>query len=596
MNLIQELLKQQLVSKEKSAELENKVEKSGDTQEEVILKEKIMPEDDLFNLKAKVLNLPFFKINKDQEIPLDILELISEEAVVNYKMIPLFKKGNAIGVGMVYPEDISAQNALRFLSNKGSFSYNVHVITLNDLNDVLKQYSALKRETKRALTEFSKEKSEILVALAQGSSSVDVSGEAPIIKMVLVILRHAIEGNASDIHIEPGREKLNVRFRQDGVLHLSLFLPLNVHSSIVSRIKILANLKIDENRIPQDGRFSAKINNKDIDFRVATLPTLYGEKVEIRILDPAEGLKSFDKIGLVGKNFELVQEAIKRPYGLVIASGPTGSGKTTTLYAILRILNQESVNIVTIEDPIEYSIDGVNQSQVKPEIGYSFSEGLRQILRQDPNIIMVGEIRDEETAGLATHAALTGHVVLSTLHTNSAVGVIPRLIDMGVRPFLIPSTLRIAISQRLIRTLCENCKKKVKAPLKVKDYIMKNLETLPANIKKEFRVSGEIFIYEANGCQECNFKGYRGRIGLFEVLSMTDGLSEIILKNPVESLIFKAAQKEGMLTMFQGGIAKVLAGETTIDEISRVTEEKWNATPIYEYHPNDTNIYSYISV
>ncbi|OGZ69156.1 MAG: hypothetical protein A3D35_02995 [Candidatus Staskawiczbacteria bacterium RIFCSPHIGHO2_02_FULL_34_9] len=574
MNLIQELLKQQLVSKEKSAELEDKVEKSGDTQEEVILKEKIMPEDDLFNLKAKVLNLPFFKINKDQEIPLDILELISEEAVVNYKMIPLFKKGNAIGVGMVYPEDISAQNALRFLSNKGSFSYNVHVITLNDLNDVLKQYSALKRETKRALTEFSKEKSEILVALAQGSSSVDVSGEAPIIKMVLVILRHAIEGNASDIHIEPGREKLNVRFRQDGVLHLSLFLPLNVHSSIVSRIKILANLKIDENRIPQDGRFSAKINNKDIDFRVATLPTLYGEKVEIRILDPAEGLKSFDKIGLVGKNFELVQEAIKRPYGLVIASGPTGSGKTTTLYAILRILNQESVNIVTIEDPIEYSIDGVNQSQVKPEIGYSFSEGLRQILRQDPNIIMVGEIRDEETAGLATHAALTGHVVLSTLHTNSAVGVIPRLIDMGVRPFLIPSTLRIAISQRLIRTLCENCKKKVKAPLKVKDYIMKNLETLPANIKKEFRVSGEIFIYEANGCQECNFKGYRGRIGLFEVLSMTDGLSEIILKNPVESLIFKAAQKEGMLTMFQGGIAKVLAGETTIDEISRVTEEK----------------------
>src|SRR3989338_1150290 len=350
MNLIQELLKQQLVSKEKSAELEDKVEKSGDTQEEVILKEKIMPEDDLFNLKAKVLNLPFFKINKDQEIPLDILELISEEAVVNYKMIPLFKKGNAIGVGMVYPEDISAQNALRFLSNKGSFSYNVHVITLNDLNDVLKQYSALKRETKRALTEFSKEKSEILVALAQGSSSVDVSGEAPIIKMVLVILRHAIEGNASDIHIEPGREKLNVRFRQDGILHLSLFLPLNVHSSIVSRIKILANLKIDESRIPQDGRFSATINNKDIDFRVATLPTLYGEKVEIRVLDPTEGLKSFDKMGLSGRNYELVKSAIKEPYGLIISSGPTGSGKTTTLYALLQVLNQESVNIVTIEE------------------------------------------------------------------------------------------------------------------------------------------------------------------------------------------------------------------------------------------------------
>ncbi len=574
MNLIQELLKQQLITQDKAADLESKVQKSGETEEEVILKNRILPEEDLFSLKAKMLNIPFFKVNKDEEIPLDVLELISEEAAVNYKMISLFKKGNTIGVGMVYPENISAQNALRFLSNKGNFNYEIHVITIDDLNGVLKQYSALKRETKRALTEFSKEKSEILIALAKGSSSVEMTGEAPIIKMVLVILRHAIEGNASDIHIEPGREKLNVRFRQDGVLHLSLFLPLNVHSSIVSRIKILANLKIDENRIPQDGRFSAKINNKDIDFRVATLPTLYGEKVEIRILDPTEGLKSFDKIGLVGRNFELVKEAIKRPYGLVIASGPTGSGKTTTLYAILRILNQESVNIVTIEDPIEYSIDGINQSQVKPEIGYSFAEGLRQILRQDPNIIMVGEVRDEETASLVTHSALTGHIVLSTLHTNSAVGVVPRLIDMGVRPFLIPSTLRIAISQRLIRTLCQNCKKKVKAPDKVKDYIIKNLETLPANVKKEFKVSGEIFIYEANGCQECSFKGYRGRTGLFEVLSMTEKLSEIILKNPVESLIFKTAQKEGMLTMFQEGITKVLAGETTIDEISRVTEEK----------------------
>lgn len=574
MKLIQELLKQQIINSQKAAELEDQAQKSQEPEEELLLRAKILPEEDLFKLKAKLLNLPFFKLNKDEEIPLDVLELISEEAAINYKMIPLFKKGNIIGVGMVYPEDISAQNALRFLSNKANFSYETNVITMADLNGVLKQHSALKRETKRALTEYSKEKSEILIALAKGSTSVEMTGEAPIIKMVLVILRHAIEGNASDIHIEPGREKLNIRFRQDGVLHLSLFLPLNVHSSIVSRIKILANLKIDENRVPQDGRFSAKIANKDIDFRVATLPTLYGEKVEIRILDPAEGLKSFDKIGLIGKNFELVKEAINKPYGLVIASGPTGSGKTTSLYAILRLLNNESVNIVTIEDPIEYSIDGINQSQVRPEIGYTFAEGLRQILRQDPNIIMVGEVRDEETASLVIHSALTGHVVLSTLHTNSAVGVIPRLIDMGIRPFLIPSTLRIAISQRLIRTLCENCKKKVRASDKVRDYILKNLETLPANIKKEFNISGEIFIYEANGCQECSFKGYKGRTGLFEVLSMTDELSDVILKNPVENLIFKAAQKGGMLTMFQGGIAKVLAGETTIDEITRATEEK----------------------
>src|SRR3989338_6191799 len=392
--------------------------------------------------------------------------------------------------------------------------------------------------------------------------------------MVMVILRHAIEGNASDIHIEPNRERLNIRFRQDGLLHLSLFLPLSVHLSIVSRIKILANLKIDENRLPQDGRFSSKINNKDIDFRVSTLPTLHGEKVEIRVLNPQQGLKSFDTMGLEGRNFELVQEAIKKPYGLILSSGPTGSGKTTTLYALLRILNQEGVNIVTIEDPIEYAIDGINKSQVKPEIGYTFSEGLRQILRQDPNVIMVGEIRDEETANLAIHSALTGHVVLSTLHTNSAVGVIPRLIDMGIKPFLIPSTLRIAISQRLIRTLCERCKKKVRVSDKLKSYIMETLKNMPAQIRQEISIPNQLHVYGANGCEACNFKGYKGRAGLYEVLSMTDELAEIILKAPSEAVILKTAQKQGMLTMAQEGIIKVLAGETSIDEIARVTEEK----------------------
>jgi type IV pilus assembly protein PilB len=468
-----------------------------------------------------------------------------------------------------------AQNALRFFSQKENFTYEIYLITFSDLENVLKQHSNLKRETKKALEQLSKEKSDILIALTQGSSPTKMTEDAPIVKMVLVILRHAIEGNASDIHIEPTKEKLNVRFRQDGVLHLSLFLPLNVHLAIVSRIKILANLKIDENRIPQDGRFSARISNKDIDFRVATFPTLYGEKVEIRVLDPTEGIKSFDKMGLRGRNLELIENAIKKPYGLIISSGPTGSGKTTTLYAFLGVLNKESVNIVTIEDPIEYSIDGVNQSQVKPEIGYSFAEGLRQILRQDPNIIMVGEIRDEETASLVTHSALTGHIVLTTLHTNSAVGTIPRLIDMGIKPFLIPSTLRIAISQRLIRTLCEKCKKKVKINEKVRNYILKLLESLPEPVKKENKIPEPLlYIYEANGCEACNFKGYKGRTGIFEVLSMTNEIADIILKNPVESLILKTAQKQGMLTMAQEGILKVIAGETTIDEITRATTEE----------------------
>ncbi len=574
MKIIQELYNTNIINEQKKNELQIEVEKTGKTEEEVILKNRIINENSLFELKSKVIKIPLLKPTT-QEIPLDILELISEEAAINYKIAPLFKKDNVIGVGMVYPENTLAQNALRFLSRQENFTYEVYLITFSDLDSILRQHSNLKRETKKALEQLGKEKNEILVALAQGSNSVKISEEAPIIKMVLVILRHAIEGRASDIHIEPTREKLNIRFRQDGILHLSLFLPLNVHLAIASRIKILANLKIDESRVPQDGRFSAKIGSKDIDFRVATFPTLYGEKVELRILDPSEGLKSFDKMGLSGRNLELIQSAIKKPYGLIMSSGPTGSGKTTTLYAFLTVLNKESVNIVTIEDPIEYSIDGVNQSQVKPEIGYTFSEGLRQILRQDPNIIMVGEIRDEETANLAIHSALTGHVVLSTIHTNSAVGVIPRLIDMGIRPFLIPSTLRIAISQRLIRTLCESCKKKVKINEKVKSYIMKSLSTLPEFVRKDINIpSPLLYIYEANGCESCNFKGYKGRMGLYEVLSMTEEIANIILENPVESLILKAAQKQGMLTMAQEGIIKVLAGETSIDEITRVTTDE----------------------
>jgi len=573
MKLLQELYGKGIISEKRKNELFDVMKKTDKTEESLILENKIIAEEALFALKSKLNNVPFKKLDR-KEIPLEVLELMSGAAAMNYNMVPLFRKDNVVGIGMVYPEDMSAQNALRFLSTKEHFTSEIYLITFSDLRQVLGQYKTLKIETKKALEELGSEKKEVIDALEQEPSTSRIIDDAPVIKMVLVILRHAIEGNASDIHIEPVREKLNVRFRQDGILHLSLFLPKSVHTSIVSRIKILSNLKIDENRIPQDGRFSAKINGKDIDFRVATFPTLYGEKVEIRVLDPTEGLKSFDKMGFSKRNLEIISKALKMPYGLILSSGPTGSGKTTTLYGLLRILNKESVNIVTIEDPVEYSIDGVNQSQIKAEIGYSFAEGLRQILRQDPNVIMVGEIRDEETASLVTNAALTGHIVLSTLHTNSAVGVIPRLIDMGVRPFLIPSTLRVVISQRLIRMLCMACRKKVSPNEKIKKYIMEIINSLPDYVKKEISLKDSLYIFEAKGCQTCNFKGYKGRAGLYEVLAMTEELIDIILKNPVESLILKAAQKEGMLTMSQEGILKVLAGETTIDELTRVTQEK----------------------
>lgn len=570
--ILQEIFLKGLLSEEKKNELQKELGESGKTEEEFILEKRIIPEDSLFEIKSKALGIPLIKV-RAEDVVSDIFELMSEEASVNYKMTPLSKSENSVQIGMVYPENIAAQNALRFLANQEKFAYQVFLITPSNLADILKQRKNLALETKKALEELNKEKGEMLGVLAKNSTAGVITEEAPIIKMVLVILRHAIEGFASDIHIEPRKDKLTVRFRLNGILHSSLFLPLKVHPSIVARIKILSGLKIDENRAPQDGRFSARINNIDVDFRVSTFPTLYGEKVGIRVLDPSTGLKPFEDLGLEGRNLEIVKAALKKPYGLILSTGPTGSGKTTTQYAMLNILNQDSVNVVTIEDPIEYSVSGVNQSQVKPEIGYTFANGLRQILRQDPNIIMVGEIRDEETASLVVNAALTGHIVLSTLHTNSSVGVVPRLIDMGVRPFLIPSTLKIVISQRLIRILCPNCKIKTRPANKVRDYMLEKIKGLPPYVKKGLKDQEPSFVYESKGCEKCNFTGYAGRTGLFEVLSMSDELAELIQKNPLESLIFKVAQKQGMLTMEQEGILKVLNGETSIEELARAAEE-----------------------
>lgn len=573
MKLLQELFAQGLLSDAKMEDLKEQIEKTGKSEEEIILEKNIVSEEFLFNLKSKNLGIPLRKIDADQ-VPSNVIELIPEEASVNYKMVAIAMADKVVQIGMVYPEDIAGQNALRFLANQQGFTYQVCLITPSNLIDLLKQHKTIISETKKALEELGTSDENILEALGKKSSIGTIAEEAPIIKMVLVILRHALEGNASDVHIEPGREKLIIRFRLNGILHPSLFLPLKVHPAVVARIKILSGLKIDENRLPQDGRFSTTINGKPVDFRVATFPTLYGEKVELRVLDSSTGARSFEDLGLDGRNLEVVKSAIKKPNGMILFTGPTGSGKTTTQYAILRILNQDSVNIVTVEDPIEYSIDGINQSQVKPEIGYTFANGLRQILRQDPNIIMVGEIRDEETASLAINASLTGHIVLSTLHTNSSVGVVPRLIDMGVRPFLIPSTLRVVISQRLVRTLCPHCKIKIKPVDKMKSYILEKVKGLPASVKSIIKIEDPLLIYGAKGCEVCGFTGYGGRIGLFEVLSMSDDLAALIQGIPLESSIYKIAQKQGMLTMEQEGIMKVLKGQTTIEEVIRATEEK----------------------
>jgi len=571
MPLIDELVKKGVLNKKGADSLKEEVKTSGKKEEELILEKGIVSEDFLFDLKSGYLKIPFKKI-RPEDVSLEILEQIPEETASFYQMVPLAKKENVLEIGMVYPEDLSAQEALSFLARRGEFSYQVFLITETNFKNILNQYKTPKREVGKALEELEAElKVEKFPKLAEIGRLVE---EAPISKVVAVILRYGVEGEASDIHIEPLEDKLRVRFRTLGVLHSSIFLPIKLLSAIVSRIKILANLRIDETRIPQDGRFSTRVQDRDIDFRVSTFPTILGEKVAIRVLDPRVGLKKFEELGLSGRNFEVVKTATEKPYGMILSVGPTGCGKSTTLYAILQILNKEGVNIVTLEDPVEYFIEGINQSQVRPEISYDFSRGLRQIVRQDPDIIMVGEIRDQETAALATHAALTGHIVLSTLHTNNALGVIPRLIDLGVQPFLLPPALSLAIAQRLVRKLCQNCKKKIKPKREIRDLILKEIDNVPEKVKKEIKIKEPLTIFEPVGCRDCHNTGFSGRIALFEILEMTPQLAEIILKEPSEAKILEEAKRQGMLTMKQDGILKVLDGVTTIEEVIRVAEEK----------------------
>ena len=578
MTLIEQLVKKGILKKEKALSLETEIKNSNKKEEEVLIREKIVSEDFLFNLKSEILKIPLKREVDVEKIAPKVFEIIPEGSARYYKMVSLSKRKDTLDVGMVYPEDLNAQEALKFLSRQEKFTPQVFLITFTVFNKLIKRYQDIKRNVEQALkqleSELKADKTEAKIV-----EKVDLERlveKAPIIRVVAVLLRQAVEKGVSDVHIEPVRGRLRVRFRQMGILHSSFFLPIKNLAPVVARIKILASLKIDETRIPQDGRFSAKINEKDIDFRISTFPTTMGEKAVIRILDPTTGLKSFKELGLERKNLEIIKKVTKKPYGLILATGPTGCGKTTTLYAILEILNKEGVNIITLEDPVEYFIDGINQSQVKPEIGYTFATGLRHIVRQDPDIIMVGEIRDEETAGLAIHAALTGHLVLATLHTSHAIGAIPRLIDMKVDAFLLPPTLSVIIAQRLVRTLCPFCKKKVKPRKEIEEMIIKEIKSLPDLIKRDYsiEVPKNFYIYEPGQCKKCNEMGFSGRIGIFEVLAMTDQLEEIILQKGSEAVIFQQARNQGMMTMKQDGILKVLEGITTIEEVLRVAEEK----------------------
>jgi type II secretory ATPase GspE/PulE/Tfp pilus assembly ATPase PilB-like protein len=386
-------------------------------------------------------------------------------------------------------------------------------------------------------------------------------------KIVAAVINYALIKKASDIHVEPENKSLRIRCRVDGILKDAVKAPLKLHPPFVSRIKILSKLKIDESRIPQDGRFDVEFKDHEVDVRVSTLPTVHGEKVVMRVLDKSQGILSLEDLGMQGSAFEETNLAIQKPYGIILSTGPTGSGKSTTLYAVLNRISVPGVNIVTLEDPVEYEISGVNQCQIKPEIGFTFASGLRSILRQDPNVIMVGEIRDAETASMSTHAALTGHLVLSTLHTNDTAGALPRLINMGVEPFLITSAINLVIAQRLVRRICPKCREEIKVPQKLMDELMAEMAKIPSNnTKDKERIPAELKLYHGKGCSECN-QGFKGRIGIYEVMTITPAIEELAIAKKTANEIKETAIKEGMITMKQDGIIKAFAGQTTVDEI-----------------------------
>jgi len=571
--LLKSLVDASLLTQEGSAAVLRDSTSLGKSAESIIIDRKLVPEEELAKIKSQVLGVPY-KAVAAGDISADLLKAVPETTARSYRVIPISREKNLLVVGMVDPDDQSAQEALRYVARQQKVSLGVYLVTKSDFDAVLRLYSPLASEVQQAVRSLNiKDESSLLHRKVQIEAGAKVAEEAPIIKIVASLLREAVTMNASDIHIEPQKTRLRVRFRVDGRLQEQTSLPATLHQPVISRVKVLSNLKIDENRIPQDGRFRAELLGRDIDFRVSTFPTPWGEKVAIRVLDPSVGLKSFADLGIRGQNEEIILRGLAKPFGMILITGPTGSGKSTTLYALLQSLNKEGVNIVSLEDPVEYFVEGVNQSQVRPEIDYDFASGLRQILRQDPDIIMVGEIRDQETAALAVHAALTGHLVFSTLHTNNAIGVVPRLIDMKVDSFLLPSALSVMVSQRLAAKLCEKCKEAVKPKPEVAAIIKRELDRLSPKIRESLKFREPYQIFHSPGCEACNGKGVSGRIGLFEALEMTDSLGQIISSGITEAKLRDEAIKQGMVSLRQDGIIKALEGIIPIEEVLKETGE-----------------------
>ncbi|MDD5040099.1 MAG: GspE/PulE family protein [Patescibacteria group bacterium] len=573
-SLLNLLLERGVISSDRIDELRQRTQDENEVAE-MAIQRGLISEEDVAKARADVLGVPYIDLF-GKTISQTVLNIIPRELAQNYHVVAFEKAGIDVSIAMEDPSDFKAIEAVEFLAREHGFKVKYSIISASGFRYASKQYATLGAEVEEALAGADQSQKTAADEILEGEKTADkVVKSAPVSKMVSVILKHAVEGNASDIHIEPVENETRVRYRVDGVLHTSLVLPRYVHSAIVARIKVLSNLKLDETRIPQDGRFRTEWDGRIIDYRVSTLPLFTNEKVVMRILDRAAVVLDLEKLGFEGRDLKVMQASVEKSVGMILLTGPTGSGKSTTLSALLTILNDESINIVTLEDPVEYYINGVNQSQIRPEVGLTFAAGLRSILRQDPDVIMVGEIRDNETAELAVHAALTGHLVLSTLHTNDSFGAIPRLIDMKIEPFLITASLSTVAAQRLVRRLCPYCQKETTLPAELEKEVRKYLEIIPEAIMVERlgKKPDKLVFHEGKGCVRCEQTGYKGRLLINEILEMDEDLKKVCVTNPTIDEIRNASKRQNMVPMLQDGLLKALEGKTSLAEILRVTKE-----------------------
>lgn len=574
---------------DKLNELLAEQQKGGQSLQSMVIERGVVTEKELVQLYAAFANIPFIELDPKQ-VPKEVMEVLPERIARQYNAIVFKIEGEKKFLAMEDPDDVQG---IDFIQKEIGSNYELYVVTRENMLQVLENYR----------DGVAQELSDVIAVQEEDSTAKqevkqeDIAEDSPVAQTVNLLLEYAIRSGASDIHIEPREEYLQVRYRIDGVLKEANKLPRTVMAALVSRIKILSNLKIDERRVPQDGRFKVTVAGKKYALRVSTLPISEGEKVVMRILDETNKALTLEQLGYWGYSLKAINAALVQPHGMILVTGPTGSGKSTSLFSALTILNQPDVNISTVEDPVEYKIQGANQTQVNPVAGMTFVAGLRALLRQDPNIIMVGEIRDGETANLGVQAALTGHLVFSTLHTNNAATCLPRLLDMGIEPFLIASTVRVVIGQRLVRRLCPKCKvayvpgkeellsiaqtfglKTADEMKHISDLeaqaqsegigadIGPELSSTPTSITRLYKPSPE-------GCANCNHAGYKGRMGIYEVLSNSNEIQKLIVSNGTSNIIQALAIQEGMVTMQTDGFIKALRGQTAIEEILRVTRE-----------------------